>query len=81
MAKIIYVGPTDLRDELKELIRSKGLSAKSTASSQEPGCDYETTSLHVEQSYAVRGDLEHLCHEAVAEWNAKYPPYGIWIDG
>lgn len=79
MPSIIYVGPTDLRGELEELIRSKGLSAESTASPPEPGCDYGSTTFDVEQSGGGAGDLDRLCHEAVTEWNLKYPSYAIWL--
>jgi hypothetical protein len=70
MASIVYVGPTDLRGELEGLIRSKGLSVESTAS-QEPGCDYESTTLAVEEPDGEDGSLDRLCHHVVAEWNAK----------
>jgi hypothetical protein len=80
VVEIHYVGPWDLRAELEQLLRSKGLSVSAPPSANEPGCVTESTTLDVRSPSAESEDLNRLCQTAVAEWNDKYPPFGIWID-
>jgi hypothetical protein len=69
---VVYNGPVGLLPELVDLLRNAGVDTNWTPPIPVVGCDTITTDIQ------TTGPQETFA--AVAQWNDRYPPFGVHVE-